>query len=122
MIKKLRYEDYDENNIYFGVPNDIKYLFKPLTTHKTIIINLNRCGYDSYDFFYFKHSNNDILKAQQQLNCIIKILSDEDTIVSAVQIKFNKSRLHNPLTVIEVLEILQLLYFSFESSDASYMI
>ncbi len=53
MIKKLRYKDYDENNIYFGVPNDIKYLLKTLTTHKTIIINLNRCGYDSYDFFLF---------------------------------------------------------------------
>jgi hypothetical protein len=43
-------------------------------------------------------------------------------VVSAIQIKFNESRKDNPLTVIEVLEILQLLYITFESCELSYSI
>ncbi len=107
MIKKLRYKGYDENNVCFLIPNDIKYLFKHLTTNKTIIINLNGYGDSSCDLLYFNPSENDIKKAQQKLNCVIKILSDNECVVSAVQIRFNNPRLKNPLTVIEVLEILQ---------------
>jgi hypothetical protein len=93
-----------------------------LTTTKTTIINLNGYGDSSCDLLYFNPSEHDIKKAQQQLICVIKILSDKECVVSVVQIKFNNPRLRNPLTVIEVLEILQLLYISFEPSDANYCI
>jgi hypothetical protein len=103
--------------VYFGVRDNIKYLFKSLTSHKNIIINLNGCGYDNCDLFYFNPSENNIKAAQRQLNCMIKIFSDKDSVITAIQIRFNNPRLHNPLTVIEVLEIFQLLYIYLMSQE-----
>jgi hypothetical protein len=67
-------------------------------------------------------SNNNIKEAEKQLNCSIKILSDRETVITAIQIKFKNSRLKNPLTVIEVLEILQLLYICYDPCDFDYAI
>jgi hypothetical protein len=124
MIEKLRNKHYDSNNIVFGLCDDIKYLFKSLTTKRTVIINLNRCGYDGDDLFFFDTGENDIKAAQRKLNCTIKILSNKVCVTTAVQIKFNHPRLRNPLTAIEVLEIFQLLSISYESmcGDVSYCI
>jgi hypothetical protein len=124
MIKKLSCKYYDNNNVEFGVNDNIKDLFKPLTNKKNIGICLNDCCYDE-GIFYFEVTDEQVKEAEIKLNASIKVVSyddNEDKCPNSVIIRFNHSRLKNPVKVIEILEILQLLNIPFYSFDITFVI
>ncbi len=116
-IERFRYRKYEHSNVYFNCISPIKDLLKRRISTKKIYIDLSNYAYVGEEECYFRMDPEYMEVIAQKLDITIRPFYEclMDTYPIAVMIKYNNSRLKNPVTLIEMIELLALLKISFVS-------
>ena len=121
IIQRFQYRTFEHSNVYFNCTASIKELLKTkgrrTITTKKIYICLKNYNCDGEEECYFKMSHQYMAEVAEKLDLTIRPYYDgpNDTYPLALLIKYNKSRLKNPVTRIEMIELVALLKISFVS-------
>jgi hypothetical protein len=121
IIQRFQYRTFEHSNVYFNCTSSIKELLKTkgVTTIKTkkLYICLKNYNYDGEEECDFKMSHQYMAEVAEKIDVTIRPYYDcpIDTYPFALLIKYNKSKLNNPITRIEMIELVALLKISFFS-------
>ena len=116
-IEQFRYRTFEQSDVYFNRVTPIKELLKKRIRTKKIYICLKNYAYVDEEECYFRMSPDYMAEMAQKLDITIRPFYDNflDSYPVAVMIKYNKSRLKNPVTQIEMIEMVALFKISFVS-------
>ena len=116
-IERFKYRKYEHSNVFFNCISPIKDLLRYRITTKKIYIDLKNYAYVGEEECYFRMSPEYMSEVAEKLDVTIRPFYEciMDTYPIAIMIKYNKSRLKNPVTLIEMVEILGLCKISFVS-------
>ena len=117
-IERFKYRTFEQSNVYFNSIWSIKDLLRYRISTKKIYINLKNHDYDeNEEECYFRMSPEYMRLMVAKLDMTIRPFYEfeNDSYPVAVMIKFNKSRYNNPVTLIEMIELLGLFKISFVS-------
>ncbi len=116
-IQRFKYRRYENANVYFNCISTIKDLLKRRISTKKIYIDLSNYAYVGEEECYFRMSPKYMAVIALKLGITIRPFYQclIDTYPLAVTIKYNNSRLKNPVTLIEMIELLALLKISYVS-------
>jgi len=116
-IERFKYRTFEQSNVYFNRVTPIKDLLKKRITTKNIYICLKNYSYVDEEECYFRMSPEYMAVMARKLDITIRPYYDSfiDAYPVGVMVKYNKSRLKNPVTLIEMIEMLALFKISFVS-------
>jgi len=116
-IERFKYRTFEHSNVYLNHVSSIKDLLRYRISTKKIYICLKNYNYEGEEECYFRMSPEYMAEVAEKLDITIRHFYDSflDTYPVGVIIKYNKSRLKNPVTLIEMVEILGLFKISFVS-------
>jgi len=116
-IERFKYRKYEHSNVFFNCISPIKDLLRYRITTKKIYIDLKNYAYVGEEECYFRMSTEYMSEVAEKLDVTIRPFYEciMDAYPIAIMIKYNKSRLKNPVTLIEMIEILGLCKISFVS-------
>ena len=117
-VQRFQYRTFEHSNVYFNCTTSIKELLKTkgktTITTKKIYICLKNYKYDGEEECYFKMSHAYMTDVAEKLDVTIRSYYGSllDRYPVALLIKYNKSKLNNPVTRIEMIELVALLKIS----------
>ena len=117
-IERFKYKTFNGLNVYFNSTSSIKELLRyRISTRKIYICLKNYNCEEIEEKCYFRITPEYIETMAKKLDITIKPFYDchIDTYPVAVLIKYNKPRLRNPVTLIEMIELLGLFKIDFVS-------